>query len=120
MLNYSTSIFTNAGLSENAAQYSTIGTTGVIVLMTLISVGFMDKIGRRILHLTGLSGCLISMVIITIALFVQVCIFLMRFFILYFVGCRKTRGPNWQASNLPPGLINYTYVLRSFSPEDSH
>ena len=72
VLNYSTSIFTDIGLAESDAQYSTLGTTGAIVTMTVISVLFMDRIGRKPLHLGGLSGCLLSMILITVALFIQV------------------------------------------------
>lgn len=73
VLNYSTAIFIEVGLTDSSAQYATLGTSGVIVFMTLCSVLFVDKVGRRPLHLLGLTGCLISMIVITIALFVQVC-----------------------------------------------
>ncbi|XP_067947912.1 solute carrier family 2, facilitated glucose transporter member 1-like [Watersipora subatra] len=72
VLNYSTSIFKSVGLAETSAQYSTIGTTGAIVSMTILGVLFVDQVGRKPLHLGGLSGCLITMVLLTIALFIQV------------------------------------------------
>mgnify|MGYP001803930644 CR=1 FL=1 len=72
VLNYSTSIFKSVGLVETDAQYATLGTSGAIVVMTIVSVLFMDRIGRRPLHLGGLSGCLLSMIMITVAFFLQV------------------------------------------------
>ena len=72
VLNYSTSIFKSVGLAETDAQYATLGTSGAIVVMTIVSVLFMDRIGRRPLHLGGLSGCLVSMIMITVAFFLQV------------------------------------------------
>lgn len=71
VLNYSTSIFQSVGLAETDAQYATLGTSGAIVVMTIVSVLFMDRIGRRPLHLGGLTGCLVSMIMITVAFFLQ-------------------------------------------------
>lgn len=50
---YSTNIFTESGLTEEAAKYATIGVGAVMVIMTLVSIPLMDKAGRRTLHLYG-------------------------------------------------------------------
>lgn len=52
---YSTNIFSNSGLTEEAAKYATIGVGAVMVIMTLVSIPLMDKAGRRTLHLYGKS-----------------------------------------------------------------
>ncbi|XP_033763948.1 solute carrier family 2, facilitated glucose transporter member 1-like [Pecten maximus] len=68
---YSTLIFESAGLSESNAQYATLGTGAVNVLMTFVSANIMDKVGRRTLHLIGLGGMLVFSVILSVALIFQ-------------------------------------------------
>lgn len=53
---YSTEIFRSAGLSAHNAEYATIATGGVNVVMTLVSAFIMDKAGRRFLLLIGVGG----------------------------------------------------------------
>ena len=69
---YSTSIFENAGLSHSAAQYATIGTGVVNVVMTFVSAILVDRAGRRTLHLFGLGGMWVFAIILTIAFLWQV------------------------------------------------
>lgn len=70
VLYYSTTIFVNAGLSEDNAKFATIGVGGVMVIMTLVSIPLMDKSGRRTLQLWGLGGMFISSIFFTISLLV--------------------------------------------------
>ena len=63
---YSTTIFTSAGLSEDISKYSTLGVGVVMVVMTLVSVGLMDRAGRRTLHLYGLGGMFVFSIFLTI------------------------------------------------------
>ncbi|KAL4221556.1 Solute carrier 2 [Mactra antiquata] len=57
---YSTSIFMSADLSENQAQIATLIVGAVNVCMTFVSALMMDRLGRRTLHLFGLSGLFIA------------------------------------------------------------
>ncbi|XP_067139927.1 glucose transporter type 1 isoform X1 [Centruroides vittatus] len=68
---YSTGLFTAAGLSQLSAMYATIGVGAVMVIMTLVSIPFMDRAGRRTLHLYGLGGMFIFSIFITISLLVK-------------------------------------------------
>ncbi|XP_060066457.1 solute carrier family 2, facilitated glucose transporter member 3-like [Ylistrum balloti] len=68
---YSTLIFESAGLSETNAQYATLGTGAVNVLMTFVSANIMDRVGRRTLHLVGLGGMLIFSTVLSLALIFQ-------------------------------------------------
>jgi len=63
---YSKGFFEKAGLGAEAASLSTIGTSAVLVLMTLISVPLMDHVGRRTLMLIGLGGIAVAEILITI------------------------------------------------------
>jgi len=71
VLYYSTTIFTDAGLSIDSAKYATIGTGAIMVGMTLVSIPLMDRAGRRTLHLWGLGGMFIFSIFITISLLVK-------------------------------------------------
>ncbi|XP_043932976.1 solute carrier family 2, facilitated glucose transporter member 4 [Protopterus annectens] len=63
---YSTSIFTDAGISQPV--YATIGAGVVNMAATLISVFLVEKAGRRSLHLTGLAGMCCCAILMTTAL----------------------------------------------------
>ena len=65
---YSTTFFQSAGISSDTSQYATLGVGGIMVSMTLVTVPLMDKIGRRVLHLTGLVGIVACSIGITVAL----------------------------------------------------
>lgn len=69
---YSTDIFTNAGLTEDVAKYSTIGVGVVMVAMSLVSIMLMDRTGRRTLHLYGLGGMFIASMFLSIVLLFRV------------------------------------------------
>ncbi|XP_021375505.1 solute carrier family 2, facilitated glucose transporter member 3-like [Mizuhopecten yessoensis] len=68
---YSTLIFESAGLSQLNAQYATLGTGAVNVLMTFVSAIIMDRVGRRTLHLVGLGGMLVFGTVLSLALIFQ-------------------------------------------------
>lgn len=65
---YSTNIFETAGLSPDAAQYSTLATGAVNVCMTFVSALMMDRLGRRSLHLLGLGGMFVASYVLTLGL----------------------------------------------------
>ncbi|XP_014673264.1 PREDICTED: solute carrier family 2, facilitated glucose transporter member 1-like [Priapulus caudatus] len=66
---YSTRVFEEgAGISPEAAVYATIGVGVANVIMSLVSVLLIDKLGRRTLHLLGLSGMEICTIVLTISL----------------------------------------------------
>lgn len=72
VLYYSTGLFINAGLPENAAKYATVGVGTVMVIMTLITIPLMDRKGRRTLQLYGLGGMFIFSIFVTITMLVKV------------------------------------------------
>lgn len=57
---YSTSVFESSGLNTKNAQYATLGVGVANVIMTLVSVGVIEKAGRKTLLLIGLGGMLAS------------------------------------------------------------
>ena len=65
---YSTEIFKSANLSAQNAEYATIATGGVNVLMTFISAFIMDKAGRRSLLLIGVGGLFIFSAVLAVSL----------------------------------------------------
>ncbi|CAH1799335.1 unnamed protein product [Owenia fusiformis] len=106
---YSTSIFERAGLSIENAQYATLGTSVVNVVMTFVSAVLIDHLGRRTLHLHGLGGMLICTCIISVGLLWQnqwpwasyICIAgIMLYFVAFAIG---------------PGSIPWFYVAELFS-----
>jgi len=70
---YSTVIFRGAGLTGLAPIYATIGMGTVNVLQTIVSLWLVDhpKFGRRSLHIIGLTGMLLSSLLLVAALTVQ-------------------------------------------------
>jgi len=65
---YAVTFFKNAGIEENDAKYANLGVGAIMVTMTLVTVPLMDRLGRRVLHLTGLGGmCLMSVMIVVAA-----------------------------------------------------
>ncbi|XP_046743697.1 solute carrier family 2, facilitated glucose transporter member 1-like isoform X1 [Diprion similis] len=65
---FSTNIFRAAGLDESSAQYATLGTSGVNVLMTVVSLVLVEKAGRKTLLLAGFSGMFVSSILLTACL----------------------------------------------------
>jgi len=72
VIQYSTSIFESAGLSESISQYATLATGAVNSSMTFVSALMMDRLGRRTLHLVGLGGLFIFSYILSLGLIYQV------------------------------------------------
>ena len=64
---YAVTFFENAGIETNNAKYANLGVGAVMVTMTLVTVPLMDRLGRRVLHLTGLGGMCIMSILIVIA-----------------------------------------------------
>ncbi|XP_073973707.1 facilitated glucose transporter protein 1-like isoform X2 [Rhodnius prolixus] len=62
---YSTMLFLRAGLTENTAQYATLGVSCVNVLMTLISLILVEKSGRKTLLLIGFGGMFVSTILLS-------------------------------------------------------
>ncbi|XP_076597324.1 solute carrier family 2, facilitated glucose transporter member 1-like isoform X2 [Chaetodon auriga] len=63
---YSTGIFERAGVSQPV--YATIGAGVVNTAFTMVSLFVVERMGRRILHLTGLMGMAVSAVFLTVAM----------------------------------------------------
>merc|ERR1719336_988211 len=63
---YSTSIFESAGLSGSDAQSATLGMGAMNVAMTFVSLVLIEKAGRKVLMLSGLS-LMICMTILLLA-----------------------------------------------------
>jgi len=53
---YSVTFFKSAGYDEEKAQYANLGVGAIMVVMTLVTIPLMDRVGRRVLHITGLTG----------------------------------------------------------------
>ncbi|KAK4324988.1 hypothetical protein Pmani_004411, partial [Petrolisthes manimaculis] len=68
---FSTSIYKNAGLSEEASINATIAMGTMNVLMTFISLVMVEKFGRKTLMLAGLSGMLVDALLFFICLLVK-------------------------------------------------
>jgi len=65
---YSTDFFKEAGISSDNAQYATLGVGAIMVTMSIVTIPFMDKLGRRTLHFAGMIGMIICSILITISL----------------------------------------------------
>eukprot|EP00927_Polykrikos_kofoidii_P067051 TRINITY_DN62589_c0_g1_i1.p1 TRINITY_DN62589_c0_g1~~TRINITY_DN62589_c0_g1_i1.p1 ORF type:complete len:564 (+),score=67.81 TRINITY_DN62589_c0_g1_i1:254-1693(+) len=65
---YSTRVFLGAGFSMDQAQVSTTGVGLCNLLVTIPAMVFMDKAGRKVIQITGLSGMSVSFVLMTVAL----------------------------------------------------
>jgi len=65
---YSTIFFKDAGISSDNAQYATLGVGAIMVTMSIVTIPFMDKLGRRTLHFAGMIGMIICSILITISL----------------------------------------------------
>lgn len=67
---YSVEIFKKAGYDQTTAEYVNLGIGAANIVVTIISTLLMDRLGRRVLHLTGLTGTLITITLLTISLLV--------------------------------------------------
>jgi len=64
---YSTDFFRGAGIDCNTSQYATLCVGAIMVTMTFVTIPLMDRLGRRFLHLAGLSGIILCSILIVIA-----------------------------------------------------
>jgi SP family facilitated glucose transporter-like MFS transporter 1 len=67
---YSTDILEKSGLGSSSV-YATPFIGLIMVIMTFISLLFMEKAGRRFLHLLGLGGMFVFSILMTIAFVLQ-------------------------------------------------
>nr|AKN21401.1 slc2a-7 [Schmidtea mediterranea] len=63
---YSSTLFESVGVSKQNSEFSTLGVGGIMILVTLISIPLIERVGRRVLHIGGLCGCLLTCVCFTI------------------------------------------------------
>ena len=56
---YSTDFFVKSGVAKSDAPYATLGVGAIMVTMTIVTIPLMDRLGRRTLHLAGLTGMLL-------------------------------------------------------------
>jgi len=68
---YSIIIFKKAGYDQTVSEYVNLGLGAANVIVTVISVFLMDRLGRRILHMTGLGGMFVTVIILVISLLVK-------------------------------------------------
>lgn len=68
---YSTKIFKDAGLKESAV-YGSIAMALLNLLVTAVSVKFVDRLGRRLLMYTGMIGMALSMIGLFVSLLLTV------------------------------------------------
>jgi SP family facilitated glucose transporter-like MFS transporter 1 len=68
---YSVIIFKKAGYNQTTAEYVNLGIGAANIIVTIISTALMDRLGRRVLHLTGLGGTFVTITILTISLLVK-------------------------------------------------
>ena len=62
---YSEDILVKSGVQN--AQYTTPFVGLILVITTIVTIPLMEVIGRRTLHLTGLSGMVVFSILMTIA-----------------------------------------------------
>ena len=63
---YSDSLFNQVGLEEPVPQYASLGVTTTAAIMTIIAMFLVERLGRRILMIAGLSGMLLACILLTI------------------------------------------------------
>ena len=68
---YSTTLWQSVGFSESASFTTSVITAVINVAMTFVAIGFVDRIGRRLLLLIGSVGMFIGLLLASIA-FTQV------------------------------------------------
>ncbi|MBN3307349.1 GTR5 protein, partial [Amia calva] len=65
---YADSIYGSAGVQEGNIQFVTVGTGSVNVVMTVIAVFIVEKLGRKLLLLSGFGICCVACAVLTVAL----------------------------------------------------
>jgi len=68
---YSTEIFKSAKLSEEASQGATLGMGAMNVAMTFVSLVLIEKAGRKILMISGLSVMVLMTIMLLVSLLVN-------------------------------------------------
>lgn len=68
---YSTDVFISSGLSHSSAQYATLGMGAANVAMTIISIYFIERVGRKTLLSFGMVGMLVSTSLLAACLLVN-------------------------------------------------
>ncbi|GAB1609546.1 solute carrier family 2, facilitated glucose transporter member 1-like isoform X2, partial [Argonauta hians] len=64
---YSTTFFQSLGLSGTTSQVSSILTMVLNLMFTFVCAFLVDRLGRKVLHLTGLAGMLVASILIVVA-----------------------------------------------------
>lgn len=86
---YSTNVFKTAGLTFEHAQEATIGLGAANFVMAILTVFIMDKAGRKVLMLAGMSGMVVSMLLLFTCLMIEwmnpvLSVFSLIFYIVFF------------------------------------
>ncbi|KFO27432.1 Solute carrier family 2, facilitated glucose transporter member 7 [Fukomys damarensis] len=71
MVYYTDTIFVSAGVDPTQSQYVTVGTGVVTLVMTIISAFTIERLGRRLLLLSGYSTCCCACLGLTLTLLFQ-------------------------------------------------
>jgi MFS transporter, SP family, solute carrier family 2 (facilitated glucose transporter), member 1 len=106
---YSTVIFQSAGFSKESAEYANLGLGATNIIVTIVSIFLMDRLGRRVLHLTGLMGMLVTSFVLVISLLVKSAAFWSKISLIMTILFVTFFG-------LGPGSIPWLITAELFSP----
>ncbi|GAB1289271.1 Solute carrier family 2, facilitated glucose transporter member 7 [Apodemus speciosus] len=68
---YADIIYTSAGVDPTHSQYVTLGSGIINLVMTIVSALIVERLGRRILLLSGYGICCAACLVLTVALLLQ-------------------------------------------------
>nr|XP_048271371.1 solute carrier family 2, facilitated glucose transporter member 7 [Myodes glareolus] len=68
---YADVIYTSVGVDPTQSQYVTVGSGVINLVMTIVSAVVVERLGRRILLLSGYGICGLACVVLTVALLLQ-------------------------------------------------
>ncbi|XP_038190403.1 solute carrier family 2, facilitated glucose transporter member 7 isoform X1 [Arvicola amphibius] len=68
---YADVIYTSVGVDPTQSQYVTVGSGVINLVMTIVSAVTVERLGRRILLLSGYGICGLACVVLTVALLLQ-------------------------------------------------
>ena len=68
---YSKTLFIKSGIDEGTAEYATLGVGATMIVTTAISIPLMERLGRKILHCTGIGGMFTAAVLVTVFLAIR-------------------------------------------------